>query len=91
VVVVAGEPPPPRPQDADPLERQAQPGQVYHRLTVHFDESLKWTEIYRAIRMLARLSGGEEHEDWGGSQLGAQLRAADPDDVLSSTEGRADD
>ena len=37
-----------------------QPAKIKYRLEQHFDESLAWNEIYRVMKAVARLSGGEE-------------------------------
>ena len=54
------------------LETQARanakhnPSKLRYRLNKHFDESLQSTEIYRALKAVARLSGGEEDTDTNG-------------------------
>jgi len=54
------------------LETQARanakhnPSKLRYRLNKHFDESLQATEIYRALKAVARLSGGEEETDTNG-------------------------
>ena len=51
------------------LETQARanaknnPSKAKYRLEKHFDESLQANEIYRALKAVARLSGGEEETD----------------------------
>ena len=54
------------------LETQARanakhnPSKLRYRLNKHFDESLQSTEIYRALKAVARLSGGGEDTDTNG-------------------------
>jgi len=54
------------------LETQARanaknnPSKLRYRLNKHFDESLQANEIYRALKAVARLSGGEEDTDTNG-------------------------
>jgi TolA-binding protein len=54
------------------LETQARanaknnPSKVKYRLEKHFGESLQANEIYRALKAVARLSGGEEETDTNG-------------------------
>ncbi|PSQ43774.1 hypothetical protein BRD07_01250 [Halobacteriales archaeon QS_9_68_42] len=54
------------------LETQARanaehnPSKLRYRLNKHFDESLQATEIYRALKAVARLLGGDEETDTNG-------------------------
>lgn len=54
------------------LETQARanakhnPSKLRYRLNKHFDQSLQATEIYRALKAVARLSGGDEETDTNG-------------------------
>lgn len=43
-----------------------QPSKIKYRLEKHFDTSLQANEIYRAMKAVARLSGGEESTDTDG-------------------------
>lgn len=43
-----------------------QPSKIKYRLEKHFDRSLQANEIYRAMKAVARLSGGEESTDTNG-------------------------
>lgn len=39
------------------------PSRLRHRLKQHLDRDLAWNEVYRALKQLAELSGGEERVD----------------------------
>lgn len=40
-----------------------QPSKIKYRLENYFDEDLAWNEVYRTMKAVAKLSGGEEHTD----------------------------
>lgn len=45
-----------------------QPSKLKYRLEKHFDRSIQWTEIYRLMKALARLSGGDAETDTAGRE-----------------------